>query len=90
MNNNYNEIRQNLIEKFFNRNYRYTCVTCKNSVINDMKNRLPFNINCNNDVLYINLGNNIDLTFNLTWEKKEKEDKVQKMPSIYYRLIKIE
>ena len=33
---------------------------------------------------------NIDLTFNLTWEKKEKENKVQKMPSIYYRLIKIE
>ena len=88
--NNYNEIRNNLIENFFNRNYRYTCVTCKNSVISDMKNRLPFNINCNNDVLYINLGNNVDLTFNLTWEKKEKEDKVKKAPSIYYRLIKID
>lgn len=88
--NNYNEIRQNLIEKFFNKNYRYSCVTCKSTVINDMQNRLPFNINYNNDVLNINLGNNIDLTFNLIWETKEQEDKVKKIPSIYYRLIKID
>lgn len=96
MMNKYSEIRKNLIDNFFNKNYRYTCVTCKNSVISDMKTRLPFtinyNINYNNtDVLDVNLGDNITLTFNLIWETKEKENKINKnMQSIYYRLVKIE
>ena len=32
----YNEIKKNIIENFFNRNYRYTVVSCRKRIIDDI------------------------------------------------------
>ena len=68
----YEEIKNNIIEKFFNRNYRYTVVTCKQRIIDDINERLPFKTISDNsyDNIDIELGDNIVLSFNLYWETK--------------------
>jgi hypothetical protein len=68
----YNEIKKNIIENFFNRNYRYTVVSCRKRIIDDISERLPFVVTTNNacDILVIYLGDNISISFALTWEVK--------------------
>jgi len=89
--NNYNEIKQNIIDKFFNKIYRNSICSCKNSIISDIKERCPFNVDIlDNDytILKMVLGNNIILTFNFEWEIKRYTNST-KIEIESYKLIKI-
>lgn len=82
----YNEIKNNIINNFLNTHYLWSCVLTKNSVIHDIRKRCPFDIEINddNDVLTMNLGDNIVIDFNLTWEKKVNVNNI-----IVYKLVNI-
>lgn len=82
----YNEIKNNIINNFFNTHYLWTCVLSKNIVIHDIKKRCPFDIeiNSDNDILTMNLGDNIVIDFNFTWEKK-----VNTNNNVIYKLVNI-
>ena len=83
----YNEIKQNFIKNFFNKNFRYCVVSIKKALIDKLEYAFPFKfVICDNDVSRINLdlGDNIILTFNLKWEAKTLEN-----GRVLYRLIEI-
>ena len=69
-NNKYLEVQTNLINNFFNPNYRYSCVMIKDSVITDINQRFPFpfKYNYDNDIMSVSLGNNINIDINFEWE----------------------
>lgn len=73
MKKNFDVIKANIVNNFLIRNYLWTCVTQKNAVFNDMNERspFPFNYDYDNDILIINLGNNVDVSINFTWELKD-------------------
>ena len=79
---NFDVVRTNIINNFLNRNYLWTCVTHKKAVFDDMVDRspFPFEYNYDNYVLMVNLGNNINIAVNFTWEHRNNN---------LYRLIKI-
>jgi hypothetical protein len=82
----YDEIKKNIINNFFNTYYLWSCVLTKNTVIGDIKNRCPFEVetNTDNDILTMNLGDNIIIDFNLTWEKKVNVNNI-----VVYKLVNI-
>ena len=69
----YNEIKQNFIEKFFNKNFRYTTVSVKEAVIDKIRFIFPFDFTVSDNVKFItlHLGNNVDVTFKFHWTEKE-------------------
>lgn len=73
----YEEIKNNIIENFFNKYYRYTCVSVKNCIFSDMVERLPFPFvyNSDSDSLTINLGNGVNINFNFKWDERENTNK---------------
>lgn len=89
--NNYNEIKQNIIDNFFNKIYRNSICSCKNGIISDIKERCPFKIDIldnNYSMLKMELGNEIILIFNFEWEiKKYINSTKNEIES--YKLIKI-
>ena len=74
-NNKYTEIKNNLINNFFNPNYRYACVIDKKFVITDISKRLPFpfKYDYDNDIMTISLGNNINIDINFKWNFTENK-----------------
>ncbi len=68
----YEAVRNNIINNFLNRNYRWTCVNNKKSVFNDMIDRspFPFTYDYDKDILMITLGDNINITVHFVWEYK--------------------
>lgn len=93
MEKNYNEIKQNLINNFFNKGYKNT-IADKKIIISDMQDRCPFEIKMNEDdsTMEMILGNGINLIFNLDWQerftlKAEGINKLVKHPC--YKLISI-
>lgn len=68
----YDEIRQNLIDNFFNKHYRYSRVSLRKAVFEDMKQRLPFPFTFNDSCtsMQVILGNGISFIFNIHWEEK--------------------
>jgi hypothetical protein len=76
----YDEIKKNLIDNFFNRNYLWTSLVSKNTIVNFIKEKSLFPIAGNSDMITMNLGNDISIMFILEWETT-KDNR--------YRLIKI-
>jgi len=76
----YDEIKKNIIDNFFNRNYLWTSLISKNTIVNFIKEKSVFPIAGNGDMITMNLGNDISLMFILEWETT-KDNR--------YRLIKI-
>ena len=78
----YDEIKNNMIKNFLNKNYLYVCVSNKHIVFDDMMDRSPFPFTYDNDCNTMNvaLGNRVKITFNFEWESKDDN---------LYHLIKI-
>ena len=74
-NNKYTEVKTNIINNFFNPNYRYTCVIDKKFVITDISKRFtfPFKYDYDNDIMAILLGNNINIDINFKWNFTENK-----------------
>ena len=87
----YDEIKKNIIERFLNTHYLWTCCNSRIYLINDMRERIPFDIKYtydNENQLEIDLGNNINIVFNLVWEiRTHKNSQGKDIES--YRLISI-
>ena len=68
----YETVRNNIINNFLNRNYRWTCVTNKKTILNDMIDRspFPFTYDYDKDILMITLGDNINIDVHFIWEYK--------------------
>jgi hypothetical protein len=75
----YETVRNNIINNFLNRNYRWTCVTNKKTILNDMIDRspFPFTYDYDKDILMITLGDNINIAVHFIWEYKND-------PKIYH------
>ena len=88
----YEEIKKNIIDRFLNKYYLWTCCTTKESIITDMEKRLPFDVKYlyfgKDDVLEINLGDNIKVIVELKWEERSYKNSVGHN-IINYRLISI-
>ena len=69
----YNEIKQNFIEKFFNKNFRYCTLSNKKALIDKMYLVFPFDYSYNDDlsVLTLHLGDNVNIDFKLDWNISE-------------------
>ena len=85
----YQEIKQNLIDHFFNTYYLWTCCSTKKSILSDIQKRCPFKTKIlnNGNLIYMYLGDNITLSFDLKWEQRTNENSKHIMTS--YRLISI-
>ena len=83
----YEEIKKNIIEHFFNTHYLWACCVNKKFIFDNMQNNCPFNIivNENGNTIIMNLGNNINISFNLKWEERH----IDNSKYINYRLISI-
>jgi len=81
----YDTIKNNILKNFLNRNYLWTCIVRKEALFEDMIDRspFPFNYDYNKDVLMVNLGNDINVSFNFKW------DTHQNGASTQYHLVKI-
>ena len=68
----YETVRNNIINNFLNRNYRWTCVSNKKAVFNDMIDRspFPFTYDYDKDILMVTLGDNINIAVHFIWEYK--------------------
>ena len=70
-NENYNEIKNNIIKNFLNPFYKDTCVKIKNTIIADMQKRSWFPITCEDDELIFNIGNDISITITIMYSKTQ-------------------
>lgn len=87
----FDEIKENFINNFLNKNYLWTCSVNRTSIINDMNDRSPFPLKAIGNeckVIHVYLGNDIILAFDLKWESREISGGVNK-PIYSYRLINI-
>lgn len=85
----YNEIKQNFIDNFFNKNFRYSVVSIKKAIVDKVEYAFPFKFifEDKNDFisqLTLDLGDNVVLYFDLHWEKKILDN-----GKSLYRLIKV-
>ena len=67
---NYNEIKKNIIITFLNPLYRYSSVTKKENIVNNMIDKTWFPITYCNDTetLVFHLGNNINISIKVIWK----------------------
>lgn len=88
----YEEIKKNIIERFMNNHYLWTCCASRNVLIEDMKNRIPFNVRypnfSNYEKIEMVLGDNVSIMLNLKWEERTHKNCNGK-DMINYRLISI-
>ena len=88
----YEEIKKNIIDRFLNTHYLWTCCTSKESLLYDMEKRIPFNVRYVNfsdyEALEMNLGDNIKIVMKLKWEEYQYKNTLGK-DIIKYRLISI-
>ena len=85
----YEEIKNNIIENFFNTHYLLTSCLNKDIIINDIKERMPFEVSWKtNDSINMNLGDGINVVFNLKWESEIRKISSGKEYT-NYKLIKI-
>ena len=70
----YNEIKNNIIEKFLTPFYKDTCIKLKNTVISDIQKRSWFPIICKDDNLIFNLGDYINITIKITYVNTRNGD----------------
>lgn len=69
----YNEIKKNIIENFFNKMYKYGCCNNKMFIISDIQQRsmFPCKYDEGTDVLTMVLGDGISVDFSFKWESRE-------------------
>ena len=81
----YETVKNNILKNFLIRNYLWTCIVRKEALFEDMLDRspFPFNYDYDKDILMINLGNDINVSFNFKWNTKQNGASVQ------YHLVKI-
>ena len=87
--NPYNEIKQNIINNFFNKLYKNNICSYKNGIINDIQERCPFIIDILNDeftLMKMTLGDGSILIFNLKWDERKNK---HNQDLTYYKLIEI-
>jgi hypothetical protein len=88
----YEEIKKNIIDHFLKRHYLWICVSNRDTMISDMKNRIPFNVRYVNfsdyEALEMNLGDDIKIIMKLKWEERTYKNTFGK-DIINYRLISI-
>ena len=79
----YEEIKNNIIENFFNRNYKWTFGSKKQTIIANIKEHsiFPIDYDYNTDILSMYLGNDIIINFNLIWKTQTNNQ------SSVYKLI---
>jgi len=67
----YETVKNNILKNFLIRNYLWTYIVRKEALFEDMLERspFPFNYDYDNDVLMVNFGNDISISFNFTWEE---------------------
>ena len=81
----YDTIKNNILKNFLLRNYLWTCIVRKEALFEDMVDRspFPFNYDYNKDILVINLGDGVNVSFNFKWNVKHNGASTQ------YYLVKI-
>ena len=81
----YETIKSNILKNFLLRNYLWTCIIRKEALFEDMADRspFPFNYDYNKDILVINLGDDVNVSFNFKWNVKQNGASTQ------YYLVKI-
>ena len=81
----YETIKSNILKNFLLRNYLWTCIVRKEALFEDMVNRspFPFNYDYDKDILVINLGDDVNVSFNFKWNIKHNGASTQ------YYLVKI-
>jgi hypothetical protein len=88
----YEEIKKNIIDRFLNTHYLWTCCTNKKSLISDMSKRIPFDVKyicfSDHEELEMNLGNDVKIVMKLKWEEHQYKNTFGK-DIIKYRLISI-
>ena len=69
----YNEIKQNIINNFFNPNYKYTVYIAKKFIIDSMETRCIFPCTYNEDmtIFTVTLGDGISIEFHFDWEHRD-------------------
>lgn len=67
----YETVKNSILKNFLIRNYLWTYIVNKEALFEDMLERspFPFNYNYDNDVLMVNIGNDINISFNFIWEE---------------------
>lgn len=88
----YDEIKKNIIERFFNNYYLWTCCNNRDVLLSDINKRIPFDVRYPNfsdyETIEMNLGDNIKITIKLKWEKRTFKNSIGN-EIINYRLINI-
>lgn len=86
----YNEIKANIINKFFNK-FLYTCGCSKPAMINKIIENSIFSSKYDYDtnMMTMTLGDNINLTFEFNWENTSYICKSNNKEIQHYRLIKV-
>ena len=86
----FNEIKKNIIENFFNKNYKYSCVSVKNAIVNDIKTRSMFGLtyDIEKDIMRMDIGDGIEIDFKFEWEEKTYHSSLNKDVKMY-KLINI-
>lgn len=81
----YETIKSNILKNFLLRNYLWTCIVRKEALFEDMIDRspFPFNYDYDKDILVINLGDDVNVSFNFKWNIKHNGESTQ------YYLVKI-
>lgn len=82
----FEEIKKNIIDNYLNHHYRYSVVSCKKTLIENINNQIPFNVYSDDEVYnYINIdfGDNVIIKLNFIWEVLTDKN------STRYKLIKI-
>ena len=74
--NNYNQIKQNIIEKFLVTYYKYTVVKIKGTIIHDISKRSWFQTDYDyeNDVLSFYLGDGVEITIKFIFMETQNHD----------------
>jgi len=67
----YETVKNSILKNFLIRNYLWTYIVNKEALFEDMLERspFPFNYDYDNDVLMVNIGNDINISFNFIWEE---------------------
>ena len=67
----YETVKNSILKNFLIRNYLWTYIVNKEALFEDMLKRspFPFNYDYDNDVLMVNIGNDINISFNFIWEE---------------------
>ena len=86
----YTEIKNNIIKNFFNKEFRYAYGCRKEAIIEKIQENSIFNVkyNYSTDILTMNLGDNIVITFECEWEYTTHQNNLGKEMK-RYKLINI-